>query len=63
MAEVNTQRIVVFSKQCGCSGYVVYRLFIIPQAELVALRQEKEAALQRCEKLEDEIQALRVYYR
>ncbi|XP_010129398.1 PREDICTED: mirror-image polydactyly gene 1 protein, partial [Buceros rhinoceros silvestris] len=32
------------------------------KAELVALRQEKEAALQRCKKLEEEIQALRVYY-
>ncbi|XP_061223305.1 mirror-image polydactyly gene 1 protein isoform X2 [Neopsephotus bourkii] len=30
--------------------------------ELVALQQEKEAALQQCKKLEEEIQTLRVYY-
>ncbi|XP_037993412.1 mirror-image polydactyly gene 1 protein isoform X3 [Motacilla alba alba] len=33
------------------------------KAELIALQQEKEAALQRCKKLEEEIQTLRVYYR
>ncbi|XP_056348637.1 mirror-image polydactyly gene 1 protein [Oenanthe melanoleuca] len=33
------------------------------KAELIALQQEKEAALQQCKKLEDEIQTLRVYYR
>ncbi|XP_068873937.1 mirror-image polydactyly gene 1 protein isoform X1 [Aphelocoma coerulescens] len=33
------------------------------KAELIALRQEKEAALQQCKKLEEEIQTLHVYYR
>uniref|UniRef100_A0A8C5J6P8 Mirror-image polydactyly 1 n=1 Tax=Junco hyemalis TaxID=40217 RepID=A0A8C5J6P8_JUNHY len=33
------------------------------KAELIALQQEKEAALQQCKKLEEEIQTLRVYYR
>ncbi|XP_053837375.1 mirror-image polydactyly gene 1 protein [Vidua macroura] len=33
------------------------------KAELIALQQEKEAALQHCKKLEEEIQTLRVYYR
>ncbi|NXQ48458.1 MIPO1 protein, partial [Catharus fuscescens] len=33
------------------------------KAELTALQQEKEAALQQCKKLEEEIQTLRVYYR
>ncbi|XP_026705795.1 mirror-image polydactyly gene 1 protein isoform X1 [Athene cunicularia] len=32
------------------------------KAELTALQQEKEAALQQCKKLEEEIQTLRVYY-
>ncbi|XP_030341132.1 mirror-image polydactyly gene 1 protein isoform X2 [Strigops habroptila] len=32
------------------------------KAELIALQQEKEAALQHCKKLEEEIQTLRVYY-
>ncbi|KFQ28001.1 Mirror-image polydactyly 1, partial [Merops nubicus] len=32
------------------------------KAELIALQQEKEAALQQCKKLEEEIQILRVYY-
>ncbi|XP_058720662.1 mirror-image polydactyly gene 1 protein [Poecile atricapillus] len=32
------------------------------KAELIALQQEKEAALQQCKKLEEEIQTLRVYY-
>uniref|UniRef100_A0A8B9FWC6 Mirror-image polydactyly 1 n=1 Tax=Amazona collaria TaxID=241587 RepID=A0A8B9FWC6_9PSIT len=32
------------------------------KAELIALQQEKEAALQQCRKLEEEIQTLRVYY-
>ncbi|XP_010290999.1 PREDICTED: mirror-image polydactyly gene 1 protein-like [Phaethon lepturus] len=31
-------------------------------ADLIALQQEKEAALQQCKKLEEEIQTLRVYY-
>ncbi|XP_057882953.1 mirror-image polydactyly gene 1 protein isoform X2 [Melospiza georgiana] len=35
----------------------------LSQAELIALQQEKEAALQQCKKLEEEIQTLRVYYR
>uniref|UniRef100_A0A8C3JFN2 Mirror-image polydactyly 1 n=1 Tax=Calidris pygmaea TaxID=425635 RepID=A0A8C3JFN2_9CHAR len=33
------------------------------KADLIALQQEKEAALQQCKKLEEEIQTLRVYYR
>ncbi|KAF4788525.1 hypothetical protein TURU_158906 [Turdus rufiventris] len=33
------------------------------KAELIALQQEKEAALQQCKRLEEEIQTLRVYYR
>ncbi|XP_015486776.1 mirror-image polydactyly gene 1 protein isoform X2 [Parus major] len=33
------------------------------KAELIALQQEKEAALQQCKKLEEEVQTLRVYYR
>nr|XP_030130536.3 mirror-image polydactyly gene 1 protein [Taeniopygia guttata]XP_041572705.1 mirror-image polydactyly gene 1 protein [Taeniopygia guttata]XP_041572706.1 mirror-image polydactyly gene 1 protein [Taeniopygia guttata]XP_041572707.1 mirror-image polydactyly gene 1 protein [Taeniopygia guttata] len=33
------------------------------KAELIALQQEKEAALQQCKKLEEEIQTLHVYYR
>ncbi|NWU71087.1 MIPO1 protein, partial [Pterocles burchelli] len=33
------------------------------KAELIALQQEKEAALQQCKKLEEEIQTWRVYYR
>ncbi|XP_040455915.1 mirror-image polydactyly gene 1 protein isoform X2 [Falco naumanni] len=32
------------------------------KAELIASQQEKEAALQQCKKLEEEIQTLRVYY-
>ncbi|KAM6393149.1 mirror-image polydactyly gene 1 protein isoform 2-T5 [Pluvialis apricaria] len=32
------------------------------KADLIALQQEKEAALQQCKKLEEEIQTLRVYY-
>ncbi|NXW03613.1 MIPO1 protein, partial [Fregetta grallaria] len=32
------------------------------KADLIALQQEKEAALQQCKKLEEEIQALRIYY-
>ncbi|NWX50301.1 MIPO1 protein, partial [Steatornis caripensis] len=32
------------------------------KAELIALQQEKEAALKQCKKLEEEIQALCVYY-
>ncbi|KAM6274540.1 mirror-image polydactyly gene 1 protein isoform 1-T1 [Porphyrio hochstetteri] len=32
------------------------------QADLIALQQEKEAALQQCKKLEEEIQTLHVYY-
>ncbi|TRZ26407.1 hypothetical protein HGM15179_000761 [Zosterops borbonicus] len=32
------------------------------KAELIALQQGKEAALQQCKKLEEEIQTLRVYY-
>ncbi|KAM4666952.1 mirror-image polydactyly gene 1 protein isoform 3-T3 [Amazona ochrocephala] len=32
------------------------------KTELIALQQEKEAALQQCRKLEEEIQTLRVYY-
>ncbi|XP_010185047.1 PREDICTED: mirror-image polydactyly gene 1 protein [Mesitornis unicolor] len=32
------------------------------KAELIALQQEKEAALRQCKKLEEEIQTLRVYY-
>ncbi|XP_010709992.1 mirror-image polydactyly gene 1 protein isoform X2 [Meleagris gallopavo] len=32
------------------------------QAELIALQQEKEATLQQCRKLEEEIQRLRVHY-
>ncbi|XP_064005129.1 mirror-image polydactyly gene 1 protein isoform X3 [Pogoniulus pusillus] len=32
------------------------------KAQLVALQQEKETALQQCKKLEDEIQTLRIYY-
>lgn len=38
-------------------------MFVISQAQLVALQQEKETALQQCKKLEDEIQTLRIYYR
>lgn len=38
-------------------------MFIISQAELIALQQDKEAAFQHCKKLEEEIQTLRVYYR
>jgi len=38
-------------------------LFIISQAELIALQQEKEAALQQCKKFEEEIQTFRVYHR
>ncbi|XP_062433623.1 mirror-image polydactyly gene 1 protein [Rhea pennata] len=33
------------------------------KAELIILQQEKEAVLQQCKKLEEEIQTLRVYYR
>ncbi|PKU46135.1 hypothetical protein llap_3573 [Limosa lapponica baueri] len=33
------------------------------KADLIALQQEKEAALQQCKKLEEEIQTLHVYYR
>ncbi|NWS69709.1 MIPO1 protein, partial [Crotophaga sulcirostris] len=32
------------------------------KADLIALQQEKEAALQQCKKLKEEIQILRVYY-
>ncbi|XP_054682627.1 mirror-image polydactyly gene 1 protein isoform X1 [Grus americana] len=32
------------------------------KADLIVLQQEKEAALQQCKKLEEEIQTLRVYY-
>uniref|UniRef100_A0A8C4J1G7 Mirror-image polydactyly 1 n=1 Tax=Dromaius novaehollandiae TaxID=8790 RepID=A0A8C4J1G7_DRONO len=32
------------------------------KAELITLQQEKEAVLQQCKKLEEEIQTLRVYY-
>ncbi|XP_054056309.1 mirror-image polydactyly gene 1 protein isoform X1 [Rissa tridactyla] len=32
------------------------------KADLIALQQEKEAALQQCKKLEEEIQTLHVYY-
>ncbi|XP_010167757.1 mirror-image polydactyly gene 1 protein, partial [Antrostomus carolinensis] len=32
------------------------------KAELIALQQEKEATLQQCKKLQEEIQTLRVYY-
>ncbi|XP_074724421.1 mirror-image polydactyly gene 1 protein isoform X1 [Strix uralensis] len=32
------------------------------KAELTALQQEKEAALQQCKKLEEEIRTLRIYY-
>ncbi|NXF50540.1 MIPO1 protein, partial [Oceanites oceanicus] len=32
------------------------------KADLIALQQEKEAALQQCKKLEKEIQTLRIYY-
>lgn len=60
---MNAQRIVMFSKQHGCSEEIVYHLFIIFQAELIALQQEKEAALQQCKKLEEEIQRLHVCYR
>lgn len=60
---MNAQRIVLFSKQHGYSEEIVYNLFIIFQAELIALQQEKEAALQQCKKLEEEIQRLHVYYR
>ncbi|XP_054018203.1 mirror-image polydactyly gene 1 protein isoform X2 [Dryobates pubescens] len=33
------------------------------KAQLMALQQEKEAALQQCKKSEEEIQTLRIYYR
>ncbi|XP_064279981.1 mirror-image polydactyly gene 1 protein [Passer domesticus] len=33
------------------------------KAELITLQQVKEAALQQCKKLEEEVQTLRVYYR
>lgn len=53
----------MFSKQHGYSEESVHYLFIIFQAELIALQQEKEAALQQCKKLEEEMQRLHVYYR
>lgn len=60
---MNTQRIFMFSKQHGYSEESVHYLFIIFQAELIALQQEKEAALQQCKKLEEEMERLHVYYR
>lgn len=62
MVEIIAQ-IEVFSKKYGYSEQIGYWLFIISQAEFIALQQEKEAALQQCKKLEEEIQTLRIYYR
>lgn len=62
MVEIIAQ-IEVFSKKYGYSEQIGYCLFIISQAEFIALQQEKEAALQQCKKLEEEIQTLRIYYR
>ncbi|KAI1237750.1 hypothetical protein IHE44_0013836, partial [Lamprotornis superbus] len=49
------------AEMCLCFKKMTSYFFSL--AELIALQQEKEAALQQCKKLEEEIQTLRVYYR